>query len=128
MADLLRAAGLRLPTLSDATQRSCTSGSRRYLRVSNPVDNGGHPVGDERGRKILDALVADPDVAVLICPITGAFPPMSDRLAKDLVDVAETTDKPVCVVWGSPVGTEARVPRHPPARRGSPCSAPSPTA
>jgi acetate---CoA ligase (ADP-forming) len=74
--------------------------------VSNPVDNGGHPVGDWRGRKILDTLVADPDVAVLVAPITGAFPPMSDRLAQDLVDVAETTDKPICVVWGSPAGDE----------------------
>lgn len=31
---------------------------------------------------------------------------MSDRLAQDLVDAAEATDKLVCVVWGSPVGTE----------------------
>lgn len=31
---------------------------------------------------------------------------MSDKLAQDLVDAAETTDKLVCVVWGSPVGTE----------------------
>lgn len=107
MADLCAAAGLRLPTLSPATQRTLHQWIPEYLRVSNPVDNGGHPVGDERGRRILDALVADPDVGVLVCPITGAFPPMSDRLAQDLVDVAETTDKPVCVVWGSPVGTEA---------------------
>ena len=44
---------------------------------------------------------------MLVAPITGAFPPMSDRLAQDLVDAAETTDKLICVVWGSPVGTEA---------------------
>ncbi len=106
MADLCGAAGLRMPTLSDATQEQLYEWIPRYLRVSNPVDNGGHPVGDERGRKILDTLMADPDIAALICPITGAFPPMSDRLAQDLVDVAETTDKPVCVIWGSPVGTE----------------------
>ena len=43
---------------------------------------------------------------MLICPITGPFPPMSDKLAQDLVDAAERTDKLVCVVWGSPVGTE----------------------
>ncbi len=106
MADLCSAAGLRLPSLSDATQEQLYEWIPRYLRVSNPVDNGGHPVGDWRGRKILDALVADPDVAVLICPITGAFPPMSDNLAKDLVEVAETTDKPVCVIWGSPAADE----------------------
>jgi acyl-CoA synthetase (NDP forming) len=31
---------------------------------------------------------------------------MSNRLAQDLVDVAATTDKPICVIWGSPVGDE----------------------
>jgi acyl-CoA synthetase (NDP forming) len=106
MADLCAAAGLPLPRLSGATQAQLYEWIPSYLRVSNPVDNGGHPVGDWRGRKILDALVADPDVGVLVCPITGAFAPMSDRLAQDLVDVAATTDKPVCVIWGSPVGTE----------------------
>jgi acetate---CoA ligase (ADP-forming) len=42
-----------------------------------------------------------------LCPITGALPSMSGRLAQDLVDVAKTTDKPIFVVWGSPVGDEA---------------------
>jgi len=106
MSDLLSVAGLRLPALSAATQTTLHQWIPEYLRVSNPIDNGGHPVGDERGRKILDVLIADPDIDVLVAPITGAFPPMSDRLAQDLVDVAETTDKPICVVWGSPVGTE----------------------
>ena len=47
-----------------------------------------------RARLAASPVVADPDVGVLICPITGAFPPMSDRLAQDIVDVAETTDTP----------------------------------
>ena len=55
----------------------------------------------------LMTLIADPQVGVVICPITGAFAPMSDRLAQDLVDVAETTDKLICVVWGSPAADEA---------------------
>jgi acyl-CoA synthetase (NDP forming) len=107
MADLVAEEGLRMPQLSEATQEQLYEWIPRYLRVSNPVDNGGHPVGDWRGRKILDTLLADPEVGALVCPITGAFPPMSDKLAQDLVDVAETTDKPVCVIWGSPVGTES---------------------
>ncbi|ORT58726.1 acetate--CoA ligase family protein [Streptomyces sp. CB03238] len=106
-ADLATAAGLRLPVLSPARQDELHQWIPGYLNVANPVDNGGHPVGDWRGRKIIDALLADPDVGVLICPITGPFPPMSDKLAQDLVDAAEHTDKLVCVVWGSPVGTEA---------------------
>ncbi|PKT67969.1 pimeloyl-CoA synthetase [Streptomyces populi] len=105
-ADLATEAGLDLPVLSEAKQAELHTWIPDYLNVANPVDNGGHPVGDRRGRKIIDAILADPAVGVLICPITGPFPPMSDKLAQDLVDAAEQTDKLVCVVWGSPVGTE----------------------
>ncbi|MEV3857460.1 acetate--CoA ligase family protein [Streptomyces sp. NPDC050095] len=105
-SDLATAAGLTLPTLSEAKQSELHQWIPEYLNVANPVDNGGHPVGDWRGRKIIDAILADPSVGVLICPITGPFPPMSDKLAQDLVDAAEQSDKLVCVVWGSPVGTE----------------------
>ncbi|MEV5968537.1 acetate--CoA ligase family protein [Streptomyces sp. NPDC051921] len=105
-SDLATAAGLSLPTLSQARQDELHQWIPEYLSVANPVDNGGHPVGDWRGRKIIDAILADPEVGVLICPITGPFPPMSDKLAQDLVDAAEQTDKLICVVWGSPVGTE----------------------
>src|SRR5205807_1158090 len=31
---------------------------------------------------------------------------MSKPLARDLVDVSLTTDKPICVIWGSPVGDD----------------------
>lgn len=105
-SDLATGAGLSLPLLSEEKQAELHTWIPGYLNVANPVDNGGHPVGDWRGRKIIDAILADPEVGVLICPITGPFPPMSDKLAQDLVDAAEATDKLVCVVWGSPVGTE----------------------
>ncbi|MDT0468210.1 acetate--CoA ligase family protein [Streptomyces gibsoniae] len=107
VADLATEAGLRLPVLSEARQDELHQWIPEYLSVANPVDNGGHPVGDRRGRKIIDAILDDPEVGVLICPVTGPFPPLSDRLVQDLVDAAEHTDKLVCVVWGSPVGTEA---------------------
>jgi acyl-CoA synthetase (NDP forming) len=103
MADLASAAGLRLPDLTVETQTALHEWIPTYLRVSNPVDNGGAPSADWRGAKILDALVADPNVDVIICPITGALASMSKPLARDLVAVAETTDKPICVIWGSPV-------------------------
>jgi acyl-CoA synthetase (NDP forming) len=104
--DMAEGLGLVVPTLGEDTQRQLHEWIPAYLRVSNPVDNGGHPVGDWRGRRILDTLIADPAVDVLVCPITGAFAPLSDKLAADLVAVAEETDKPICVIWGSPVGDE----------------------
>jgi acetate---CoA ligase (ADP-forming) len=103
MADMASAAGLRLPDLTAETQAALHEWIPTYLRVSNPVDNGGAPSSDWRGRKILDAIVADPNVDLVICPITGALASMSKPLARDLIDVAETTDKPICVIWGSPV-------------------------
>jgi acyl-CoA synthetase (NDP forming) len=107
LADVCSSAGLRLPKLSEATQRQLHEWIPPILDVSNPVDSGGHPTGDARGIKILETLVEDPDVDVLICAITGATPPMSDRFAEDLARVAQTTDKPVCVIWSSPSGTES---------------------
>lgn len=103
MADLAAAGGLRLPDLTAKTQKTLRQWIPDYLRVSNPVDNGGAPSGDERGRMILDTLVADANVDLIICPITGALASMSNQLTQDLTAVAEATDKPICVIWGSPI-------------------------
>src|SRR4051812_4421218 len=105
MADMAAAGGLNLVELQSETQSTLREHIPGYLRVSNPVDSGGAPSGDARGKLILDAILSDPGVSALICPITGAGA-MANRLAKDLVVKAEEYGKPVFVVWGSPVGTE----------------------
>ena len=107
MADLCGAAGLHLPDLEPETQRQLHEWIPPYLRVSNPVDSGGPPVADSRGRKIIDAILADPNVSLLLVPITGALETMSAPFARDLVDASRETDKPIFVVWGSPVGDES---------------------
>jgi acyl-CoA synthetase (NDP forming) len=107
MADMLAAADLRLPPLAKETQRVLHDGLiPAYLRVSNPVDCGGPPVADSRGRQILDAIVADPKTDIIVVPITGAVVTFSEPFTRDLIDVAKTTDKPIYVVWGSPPGTD----------------------
>jgi acetate---CoA ligase (ADP-forming) len=107
MADMVAAAGLRLPELTVATQELLHDDLiPSYLRVSNPVDCGGPPVADARGRRILDAILADPNVDVLVVPITGAVDTFSEPFTRDLVDVANSTDKPIFVVWGAPPGTD----------------------
>lgn len=105
MADMLATAGVDLVTLTPQTQEALRQHIPGYLRVSNPVDSGGAPSGDARGKAILDAILTDPGVGILVCPITGAGS-MANRLAKDLVLKAAEHGKPVLVVWGSPVGTE----------------------
>ncbi len=107
MADLASAAGLHLPELSASTRAALHDGLiPSYLRVSNPVDCGGPPVMDARGRQILDVLLEAPEIDALIVPITGAVESMSDPMTRDLVNAAATTHKPIFVVWGSPVGDE----------------------
>jgi len=113
LADMVAAAGLRLPPLTKATQAALHDGLiPPYLRVSNPVDCGGPPVADQRGREILDRILADPAVDILIVPITGAVEMFSDPLTRDLIDVAQTTTKPVYVIWGAPAGTDDTYPRR----------------
>jgi acyl-CoA synthetase (NDP forming) len=107
MADMAAAAGLRMPELTKKTQAALHTGLiPSYLRVSNPVDCGGPPVMTSAGRKIIDAILADKNVDILIVPITGALETMSAPMVRDLVAASDTTDKPIFVVWGSPVGTE----------------------
>jgi acyl-CoA synthetase (NDP forming) len=107
MADMASGAGLYLPELTKATQTALHDGLiPAFLRVSNPVDCGGPPTMTPAGRKILDIIVADPNIEAIICPITGASDTMSNPLTRDLVEVAKTTDKPIFIIWGSPVGTE----------------------
>jgi acyl-CoA synthetase (NDP forming) len=106
IADWASSMGLSVPELTPKTQRALREHIPGFLRISNPVDSGGIATGDERGPKILDAILADPNVAALICPIAGSFSPISDKLAQDLVDAAARTDKPVCVIWGSPTVDE----------------------
>jgi len=106
MADLVSAAGMELPRLDRRTRAALREHIPGYLRVSNPVDSGGAPSADARGPLILRAILDDPAVDLVICPITGALETLSLPLARDLVAAAETTTKPIFVVWGAP--TEGR--------------------
>ena len=107
MADVLADAGLRLPDLSKESQRILHDGLiPSYLRVSNPVDCGGPPVADARGRKILDVILDDDNIDILVIPITGAVVTFSEPFTRDIIAAARTTTKPIFVVWGAPAGTD----------------------
>jgi acyl-CoA synthetase (NDP forming) len=107
MADVLSDAGLRLPDLTKDSQTQLHDGLiPAYLRVSNPVDCGGPPVADARGRKILDVLLADKNVDILVIPITGAVVIFSNPFTRDIIEAAKTSTKPIFVVWGAPAGTD----------------------
>ena len=95
MADMVAAAGLRVPDLTKKSQQQLHDGLiPAYLRVSNPVDCGGPPVADARGRKILDVILADDNVDIVVIPITGAVAMFSRAVhARHHRRVAQTTDE-----------------------------------
>jgi acetate---CoA ligase (ADP-forming) len=107
MADLCAWGGLSLPTLTEETQQKLRDAIPDYLTVSNPVDNGAQVMrkpGQNRG--LIDICLEDPNVGILVCPITGILPSMSKVIAGDIVDAYKTASKPVVVIWGSPVTDE----------------------
>ncbi|MFF8384962.1 acetate--CoA ligase family protein [Streptomyces kanasensis] len=106
-AGLLSAAGLPLAALGTGTREALRAALPGHPDAPGPVAGEGHPAGDRRGRRALDALLADPAVGLLVCPVAAPVPPLTDRLARDLVEAAEASGTPVCVVWGSAAGTEA---------------------
>ncbi|MET1000397.1 MAG: acetate--CoA ligase family protein [Acidimicrobiia bacterium] len=107
MADMVAAAGLRIPDLTRESQRRLHDGLiPAYLRVSNPIDSGGPPVADARGRQILDVILADKNIDALVIPITGAVAAFSEPFTRDIIEVSRTTTKPIFVIWGAPSGTD----------------------
>ncbi len=81
MADLAAEGRPRAcPTSRPRRRRRCTSGSPTTCgsRTRSTTAARRPPTG--AGRKILDAIVADPNVGVIICPITGALASMSKPL------------------------------------------------
>ena len=109
-ADLVEATNLQLARFDVATVRKIREHVPEPLKVDNPVDTGGHPLGDHRGHEILRAVLDDPEVGALICPMAAPFPPISTRFIRDLAELSKTSEKPICLVWSSPLieSTEVR--------------------
>jgi len=102
-ADLIDSFDLPLATFRDETVLDLRRRIPEPLKVDNPVDTGGHPLGDERGIEILRSIVADDGVGVLVCPLAAPFPPLSTKFLRDLALLSGETSKPICVVWCSPL-------------------------
>src|SRR5438067_1652365 len=102
MADLAAFNGLRLPRLEGITQDRLRAIIPDYLTVANPVDNGAQTVKFGQNKQLLDIIMEDPNVDVVVCPITGVLPSMSKVVCTDIVDAYQLGTKQVVVIWGSP--------------------------
>ncbi|MBX6390333.1 MAG: acetate--CoA ligase family protein [Frankia sp.] len=111
VADLFGAAGVKLPRFEQSTIDALGEYIPWFLRRDNPVDSGGAITARPENRKVLELMLADPNVDVLFAPITGVFPGMSDALARDLVAMHRKFQagegKPVVAAWISPIRDDA---------------------
>src|SRR5699024_2101792 len=99
----LALAGLSVPVLAPETQAALRPDIAEFLPISNPVDCGGPPMADERGRRILDAMATDPGIGTVVTAMSGAVPGFTDRLVEDLIGAAEAhPDVAFVLVWGTP--------------------------
>ena len=103
VVDLCAAAGLSVPRLEERTIEALAEHIPWFLRKDNPVDSGGAIAALPAGRAVLDLMYEDANTDILLAPITGVFPGMSDALAKDLIDLHRQGRKPVITVWSSPL-------------------------
>ena len=102
-ADLVEMFDLRLAQFEESTISTLRTHVPEPLKVDNPVDTGGHPLGDHRGVEILRAVVDDPNVGVMVCPLAAPFPPLSTKFLGDLAALSSDSSTPICVIWSSPL-------------------------
>jgi acyl-CoA synthetase (NDP forming) len=100
-ADLATSVGLEFAKLSDTTIRALRTWIPERQRVSNPIDGAAAASAD-----MLEVMISDPAVDVLVLPLAGSFPPMTDQLADNVIEVSGRTAKPICVIWTSPLPEE----------------------
>jgi acyl-CoA synthetase (NDP forming) len=103
LVDLCGAAGVPVPRLEERTIEELHRHIPAYLHVANPVDTGGAIVMTPAGRAVLEAMLDDTNTSIVLAPITGVFPGMSDSVANDVIALHEQQRKPILVTWSSPI-------------------------
>jgi acyl-CoA synthetase (NDP forming) len=102
LGDLVAAAGLDLPALSEATQHRLRELIPDYLVVHNPVDNGGVSLRQGTGPDQMDAVMADPALGVLLYAIPGLWSLTTGAMIESLERARGVSDAPILAIWSSP--------------------------
>ncbi|KXA93869.1 acetyl-CoA synthetase [candidate division MSBL1 archaeon SCGC-AAA259I14] len=102
--DALEGAGLSLASFSDETLMKLDSSLPNESSIYNPVDVLGD-AGLDRYRKVILALIDDPQVGAIITISYPSAVLSYDELAKELVEVQKNREKPMvsCLMGGSRV-------------------------
>lgn len=106
MSELAETYGVPTPQLTPRTVAALTAIMPPYLRVSNPIDNGGVflTISSEETRfEALDLIANDPNIDIVVVGVGGAYPGLADPFASDLMKWAHRAKKPVVATFNSPM-------------------------
>lgn len=103
LGDLVGAAGLKVPKLSQETQDQLKEIIPDYTVVHNPVDNGAMGLYAGTGPKEMDIVLADPVTGVLLYAIPGFFAATTLPMIESLEHAREVSDTPIMVIWSGPL-------------------------
>jgi acetate---CoA ligase (ADP-forming) len=92
-ADLLGAAGLDLPPLSEAVRAQLDGVLKGFGWAANPADLTGHAMGDAYPA-IVRSMIDQPDVGTLVVASAAAA-----QRAEDTIELRDRTDKGVVYMW-----------------------------
>ncbi|MBM2804963.1 MAG: CoA-binding domain protein [Deltaproteobacteria bacterium] len=99
MADVGAEAGLEFADLTDATKEALRKIMPPFASIANPMDVTAEAVArPELLRQAAEVIVKDPNVDNLVV-FYGIVPGAHEKLAKDMAQVAASTDKLVMVTW-----------------------------
>ena len=101
-ADILGLHGVAVPRLTQETIDKLGEHLAWFLMKDNPVDCGGVIVTKPEGLRLMDLIIADPNVDIFLTPFPGLFKMTSDPVLRHLIALHRQQTKPVVAVWNSP--------------------------
>ncbi|UOF91161.1 acetate--CoA ligase family protein [Fodinisporobacter ferrooxydans] len=98
IADGCSAIGLNVPQLSTGTQQVIAECIPPFGAVQNPVDVTAELLSKpDMFKRVLQAVVADPNVDALLIMLTTSADPVASVVARAIVEVRDQADKPILV-------------------------------
>ena len=102
LADAIGAAGLLLPDFTEETTSQLRDALPDYASIGNPVDTTAMVLSDVKLiPKTLGAVVHDPNIGMVLVPMSLDYGPATARMARDFIDAQQVSPVPILPIWMS---------------------------
>lgn len=102
LADAIGAAGLVLPDFTEETASLLRDALPDYAPIGNPVDTTAMVLSDAQLiPKTLGAVLNDPNIGMVLVPMSLDYGPATARMARDFIDAQQASPVPILPIWMS---------------------------